>query len=140
MEHLTRNGLICHIHHGLVCIKSTQTLITEIYDQLLENLNTGEETALILLDQSKVYDLINHPILISKLKALGISMYIYRGADSDKLTIGPQSVSCILYLVYVLDLQMVFHDKRTSTRRTEKMYQDKQQNVCGRLFSNSNNR
>ena len=72
MEHLNQNNLISHIHHGAVKQRSTQTLITEIYDQLIENLETGKEVALVLLDQSKAYDLINHRILLHKLQALGM--------------------------------------------------------------------
>ena len=134
MEHMNRNNLISHVHHGSVKQHSTQTLITEIYDQLVENLQKGQDTALVLLDQSKAYDLINHKILIQKLKALGIKgnslklienfltdrqQYVHlQGFDSDQLEIGPQSViqgstlSCYLYLVYILDIQMVFHSTR----------------------------
>ena len=134
LEHLRQNNLISHIHHGSVSHKSTQTLVSELYDQLVENLQSDNDTALVLLDQSKAYDLISHPILLKKLSALGIKgnaikllesylnqrkQYVQlQGFNSDKLLIGPQSViqgstlSCILYLVYIIDIQVVFHERR----------------------------
>ena len=134
LEHLSRNKLVSHIHHGAVAGKSTQTLVSEIYDQLLENLNSEEDCVLVLLDQSKAFNLVNHEILLKKLQALGFNnkaqtlmknylsdrtQYVQiQGFQSEKLAVGPQSVmqgntlSCTLYLVYILDSQMAFHGRR----------------------------
>ena len=130
-QHLNKNELISCIHHGAVAGKSTQTLVAELYDQLMDNLDKNEDCALVLLDQSKAYDLVNHCILLQKLQALGFNkltlntmqsylsdrtQYVHvQGFPSDRLSVGPQSViqgsvlSCILYLVYILDSQMPFH-------------------------------
>ena len=133
-EHLENNEIISHSHHGSVRGKSTQTLLIEVYDKLLENLHNEKDSALILLDQSKAYDLVDHPILLLKLQALGLKgktlqlmenflqerkQYVQvQGFDSPKLLIGPQSVvqgstmSCMLYLLYILDLPTLFHNER----------------------------
>ena len=71
LEHLKTNELISHNHYGAVSLKSTQTLITELYYQLLENYTTREDTALLCIDQSNAYDTVSHPILLQKLKAIG---------------------------------------------------------------------
>ena len=50
---------------------------------------------------------------------------VIEGTESDKLHSGPMSVvqgsvlSCLLYLIYVMDLPLVFQDKRLSTQEEE---------------------
>ena len=71
IQHLEVNKLIGHVHHGSVSQKSTQTLVTEVYSQLLENFENGEDSALIMLDQSKAYEIVDHKLLLRKIEALG---------------------------------------------------------------------
>ena len=56
IQHLERHKLIGHQHHGVVQGKSTQTLVTELQDLLVEDRTKGQESFLIALDQSKAYD------------------------------------------------------------------------------------
>ena len=108
-------------------------LSLDLYDCLLNDLNNDTETALLVLDQSKAYDLVNHAILLGKFKILGFNakaiktLKTYLDArkqyvqiqdfQSQSLSVGPQSVtqgstlSCALYLVYILDLPMIFHNQ-----------------------------
>ena len=132
LVHLEINKLVKHNHHGAIKGKSTQTIVIELYDKLMENMTKGDESILILLDQSKAYEIVDHDILIRKLKAIGFKgpaidlmksflsdrkQYVQiQAMDSEKLLTGPQSVvqgstvSCILFLIYVLDLPQVFHE------------------------------
>ena len=132
IEHLDRNSLISHAHHGSVARKSTQTIISEIYDNIMEDIENDTDIALLILDQSKAYDLVDHQILIQKFKALGFDpkslsllegflrdrkQFVHlQGFDSDTLLVGNRSVtqgstlSCIMYLVYILDMPAIFHD------------------------------
>ena len=125
-----------HVHHGSVQLKSTQTLVTEIYSQLVQNLENGEDTILLQLDQSKAFEVVDHRILINKIRALGFKeqatklmisylqdrkQYVHiSGFDSDRLDIGPQSViqgstlSCTLFLIFIIDMTMMFHSSRHS--------------------------
>ena len=73
LKHLEFNKLISHHHHSSVKGRSTQTLVTELHDSLVENFNTGEDTALIVLDQSKAYNVVDHYILLQKLKMIGFT-------------------------------------------------------------------
>ena len=131
LNHLEINNLIGYSHHGAIRNKSTQTMVNEIYDNLLENLNNGDDTALIMLDQSKAYKIVNHKILLRKLSAIGFTnqatdlmesflsertKYVQiHGMKSETLVTGPQSViqgsavSCVLFLIFVLDLPQIFH-------------------------------
>ena len=134
LQHLERHDLIGHQHHGAVHGKSTQTLITEIQDLLVEDRTNGQDSFLIALYQSKAYDLVCHEILLRKLEALGFKPQAIRimtsflsgrkqfvqveGRRSECLLTGPNSViqgstiSCALYLIYILDLPELFHEEK----------------------------
>ena len=132
-DYMNRNNLIGHSHHGSIKGKGTQTLVQELYDSLLESLETGETTALIQTDQSKAYDVCDHEILLAKMKWLGFNRktlsilrsylenrrqyVVVDSFHSDPLSVGPRSVtqgsslSCLLYVIYILDVTGIYHDK-----------------------------
>ena len=90
------------------------------------------DKAVLILDQSAAFDTICHKILINKLAILGFDppslqyMQNYlsnrnqtvqiNGTNSSNLYTGPFSViqgstlSCLLYLIYTLDLPTLYHD------------------------------
>ena len=70
LEHLSVNKLVGHSHHGALRFKSTQSLVTEIHDKLLDDFNKGVETALITIDQSKAYEVVSHELLLEKMKII----------------------------------------------------------------------
>ena len=53
--------------------KGTQTLVNELYDRVLETLQTGETSAIIQTDQSKAYNVVDHNILQRKMKYIGFN-------------------------------------------------------------------
>ena len=148
LQFLERYNLVPHSHHGAIANKSTQTLIIELHDSLLRDLNDDTDSALLVLDQSKAYDLVNHGILMEKFKILGfnrkslavIESYLsdrkqfveIQGIRSDNLTVGPQSVtqgstlSGALYLIAILDLPLIFQAEQMSPLQ---MSDSKDQNV-----------
>ena len=103
----------------------------EVHDNLVEALKTGEDAALVLIDQSKAFDIINHKILLEKLSIISFwpqaiqimlsfleerRQYVQiQAAESECLLTGPRSViqgstlSGILYLIYMLDLPYLTH-------------------------------
>ena len=64
INHLEVNQLISHAHHRAVKGKSTQTVVIELYDRLMENLTKGDDSVLVLLDQSKAYKIVSHNIFL----------------------------------------------------------------------------
>ena len=73
LTYLKLHNLIHHTHHGSVGGKSTQMLIHEVYNRLLKALEDGQDTAFVQLDQSKAYNIIDHSILLQKMKYLGFN-------------------------------------------------------------------
>ena len=142
IEHLDSNKIVSNQHHGAVKDMSTQTLISELHDRLVDSLTKQEESALIIIDQSKAYEVVNHEILLKKLQAIGCTeqaISIFRSFltnrkqyvqiqahKSDKILTGPQSViqgsslSCALYLVYILDMPSVFHSSSHTPMESRK--------------------
>ena len=133
VTYLQRNNLIHHTHHGSVGGKSTQTLVQEVYDRLLTAMENGKDSAFMQLDQSKAYNVIDHDILLEKMKYLGFNSKTVRifmnymsdrkqyvevqSFPSERLLVGPRSVtqgstlSCIMYLIYIMDITQIFHQK-----------------------------
>ena len=133
-QHLNINNLIHHNHHGGINGRSTQTLVLELYDILLEAIEKGEDMAVIAIDQSKSFEIVDHPILIKKLQVIGfdksaidlITSYLdnrkqyvqINGFDSDLENTGPLSVaqgsilSGLLHLIFILDLPDFFHNQK----------------------------
>ena len=90
----------------------------------------GEDSIALIMDQSLAYDLVDHRILIQKLQAIGMdkhSIQLMTSYLSERqqavqvetftsplLSSGPRSViqgsalSCVLYLVFTLDLPLIF--------------------------------
>ena len=140
--HLDTNHLIGQQHHGAVRGKSTQTLITELQDLLVDDRTQGKESFLVALDQSKAYNLVCHIILLRKLEAIGFKPQAIRimksflsdrkqyvqveGHRSESLTLGPNSVihgstlSCVMYLIYILDLPEIFHEEKLEPKEYRK--------------------
>ena len=133
LDHLNENDLIDHSHHGAIKHKSTQTLIVELHDTLVEAMEQGKDNILIALYQSKAYEIIDHEILIKKLGIIGYQnqateimasflgmrkTYVHiQGQDSEMLLRGPNSVvqgstlGGALFLIYVLDMPHIFHEE-----------------------------
>ena len=130
-SHLNDNNIVPHNHHGSNKDHSTHSLILELHDKLVEYYEGGQETALLLLDQSKAYDLVPHHILLGKMKILGynqktldtLESYLkerkqytqIEHIDSSTLLVGNKSVtqgstlSCIFYLIFILDIPQSTH-------------------------------
>ena len=136
LQHMDSNELIEAQQHGSMRGKSTQTMVTELHDLLVEDWTNKKEGALIVLNQSKAYNCISHNILLRKLEIIGFQPQAIaimtsflgqrkqfvqvEGQRSEKLEIGLNSViqgsmlSCILFLIYILDMPQIFHTEKHS--------------------------
>ena len=133
-DYLEKNNLIPPNHHGGRPNKSTITAAASLIDEWSEDMEKkNSDKAVLILDQSAAYDTICHKILLSKLKILGFDTHSIQymenylsnrnqvvqinGSNSNNLYTGPFSVvqgstlSCLLYLMYTLDLPTLYHTK-----------------------------
>ena len=110
---------------------STETALGVISDKVLAAMDRGEISLLVLLDQSKCFDVVPHQLLLDKLSLYGIhtewfsnylsdhvQQVVTRGADGNVLTsdVKPNSLgvfqggslSCVLYSIFSNDLCLLY--------------------------------
>ena len=69
VTHFTMHKLFHDNHHGGLSGHSTATALIQLVDMWLEASDVTQLSATLLLDQSAAYDLVDHQILLEKLKA-----------------------------------------------------------------------
>ena len=67
VDHFTTNSLFHRNHHGGLANHSTATALIQLHDMFLEAAENKKLSAVLLLDQSAAYDLLDHKILLKKL-------------------------------------------------------------------------
>ena len=68
LEHFLSHGLFHENHHGGLAHHSTASALIQLHDMFLEAAENKKLSAALLLDQSAAYDLLDHSILLRKLK------------------------------------------------------------------------
>ena len=71
--YLEQNKLISSCQFGFRLGKSTTTALINFTDHILSKMDDGKVTGVIFLDLKKAFDTVNHELLITKLKNLGVS-------------------------------------------------------------------
>ena len=72
-EHFDTNKLFHKNHHGFLGNHSTATALLQLYDMWLMAAEDTELSAALLLDLSAAFDIVDHEILITKLKEYNFS-------------------------------------------------------------------
>ena len=70
-KHVDEHEILPPNHHGSRVGHTTTTAIIEMYESMIEAYENGQVCALVSLDQSLAYDLIDHQILVERLKVIG---------------------------------------------------------------------
>ena len=71
MAYLDQNELLHPSHHGSRADHSTTTALIEMYEEWMEGIENNEMAAVMMLDLSAAFDLVNHDLLLKKLNVLG---------------------------------------------------------------------
>ena len=72
IKYVEKNKIVSKHQNGLSKNRSTELAVIELVDKITKAIDKGECTIGIFLDLSKVFDTINHKILIEKLEHYGI--------------------------------------------------------------------
>ena len=133
VDYLESADLLSGAQHGYRRGYSTETALHVITDKILQAMDGGEISILVLIDLSKCFDVVPHEILLQKLSTYGIDTEWFRCyleghtqqvqimnrdgtvavSKSKRNEIGVfqgGSLSCILYMLYANDLSLFTPD------------------------------
>lgn len=78
VDYLEHNNLLADSQHGFRRGRSTISAVSELISDVLDTFEDKGSTALILADLSKAFDTVNHDILLSRLRSLGVGGCVLR--------------------------------------------------------------
>ena len=72
VKYLDENNLVNPNHHGSRQGHSTATALIQMYDQWVEEIEDGCLVGVMMIDLSAAFDMVDHPLLLEKLKLFGL--------------------------------------------------------------------
>ena len=75
-DFLRSNGILHKLQSGFTKSFSTETALIRLIDELLLSLDKDNVTGLVMIDYKKVFDLIDHTLVLQKLRAVLVSIMI----------------------------------------------------------------
>ncbi|CAM5125387.1 unnamed protein product [Natator depressus] len=82
LKHLEERKVIRNSQHGFTKGKSCLTNLIAFYDEITGPVDMGKAVDMMCLNFSKVFDMVSHSILASKLKKYGLDEWIIRWIES----------------------------------------------------------
>ena len=74
VRYLEENNLLHPSHHGFRAKHSTSTALIQMFDSWIEAFEDDEVSAVLMLDMSAAFDVVDHQILLNKLKLHGFEV------------------------------------------------------------------
>ena len=72
MQHAKQYDILYHLQHGFQEKRSCETQLLEFVTDLSNNMQSGKQTDVLIMDFSKAFDKVSHTRLVSKLERYGI--------------------------------------------------------------------
>ncbi|CAM5108567.1 unnamed protein product [Natator depressus] len=82
LKHLEERKVIRKSQHGFTKGKACLTNLIAFYDEITGSVDEGKAVDVLFLDFSKVFDMVSHSILASKLKKYGLDEWTIRWIES----------------------------------------------------------
>ena len=81
-DYFLANDLFDPFQSGYRSHHSVETLLVDVSNHILQGMDRGNSTALLLLDLSSAFDTVNHTILLNTLSSLGVKGEAYKWFES----------------------------------------------------------
>ena len=151
VEYLDSNGLLNPNHHGSRHGHNTATALIQMYDQWVEEVEQGKMVGVMMIDLSAAFDMVDHPLLLEKLKLFGldtaaiqwINSYLsqrHQSVSVDGCMSPPLSIECgvpqgsilgpLLYILFTNDIPDLVHDHPVTVTNPAPCCQDCGSTVC----------
>ena len=72
MSHADRNNILYPLQHGFRSKRLCETQLIEFIDETSNNMASGKQTDVLIMDFSKAFDKVSHSLLVHKLEHYGI--------------------------------------------------------------------
>ena len=81
-DFIEKNDYLYELQSGFRSSYSTDSCLIHLSDHILKQQDKGQYTGMVILDLQKAFDTVNHKILSSKLRAMGVSQAAVNWFDS----------------------------------------------------------